>query len=450
MYRIFLLLCLILLGSVCYGFNIVYPKQNNVTINSNSTFFIGSSKEALKINGQNVPLHSSGAFAFVVNLPSCRNVFTIESANQKKVYVITKSLPKFSQCNSNFIHYPQKHNYITLKDNIPLRTTPVDGGINRIAHLQKDIVLSVDGEKNNFYRVILSADKYGWVMKSDAVVQSGKECYAEVKGYDYIDGDKYFTFVFHLTQKVPYEMVEGDNFLMRFYNIKKNDVYEMTFPVKEASGGKKLIGYSGEYQGNDFILKIRKPLKIKPEKPLKDITIVIDAGHGGCECGAVGCLGDKEKDITLSLAKYLETELENRGANVVMTRDADLFLGLRQRVDITNDTDAVVFLSLHGNALPDGCDPNKISGTEIYYYYPQNKALADVILNSMVQKLGTKNGGVKQASFAVVRNTNALSLLIETAYLINPDDNAKLVNPSFRKNCAKAIADGLEKYFSSL
>ena len=104
-------------------------------------------------------------------------------------------------------------------------------------------------------------------------------------------------------------------------------------------------------------------------------------------------------------------------------------------------------MSIHGNALPDGADPNKNSGTSIYYYYNQAKPLADVLINEITSQLGLNNDKVRQASMALARNTNALSLLIETAYLINPDDNAKLVNPEFQKRIAKAIADGLEKYF---
>ena len=183
---------------------------------------------------------------------------------------------------------------------------------------------------------------------------------------------------------------------------------------------------------------------------MKNKVIAIDAGHGGYEAGAIGCLGDKEKDITLAIAKFLETELSKRGADVVMTRSDDSYVGLQERVDITNYNAAQVFVSIHGNALPDGMDPNEHSGTSIYYYYNQAKPLADTVLKKMVSELDLNDDKVRQASFAVVRNTNALSILIETAYLINPEDNSKLMSEDFQKQCAKAIADGLEEYFKGL
>lgn len=445
MKKFILLLGLILLGNVCFSFDVVYPKKNDVTINAKSTFFIGSSDKPLKINGQNVPLHPSGGFAYVVNLVEGKNVFTLQSEDERKIFVITKPIVK-SICTltPQFIQYNEnKYVYVTT-EGAPLRSTPADTGINRMAHLQRDIVLTVDGEKLGFYRVVLENNKYGWIAKTNV-----KQCEnynfepAEVFGYDYVDSKDYFTFIFHLTKQVPYEIIEGEPLVIKFYNIK--DGYTMDFPFKEATNGARLQGYSGKYDGNDFIFKIRKPKVIT--RGLHGLTIAIDAGHGGTEIGAIGCLGNKEKDITLSISKYLQAELKKRGAKVVMTRDDDIYTGLKDRVEKANEYDADVLLSIHGNALPDGADPNKNSGTSIYYYYNQAKPLADVLINEMTSQLSLNNDKVRQASMALARNTDALSLLIETAYLINPDDNAKLVNPEFQKSIAKAIADGLEKYF---
>lgn len=451
MKKLIFLLGLVIIGSSVSAFDIVYPKKTDVTINAKSTFFIGSSDKPLKINGQEVFIHPSGGFAYVVPLNSGKNTFVLQSGDERKIFVITKPVVK-SVCTlpPQFIQYNEKNFYYVTTEGAPLRSTPVDAGINRMAHLQRNVPLTVDGEKSGFYRVVLADNKFGWISKSN--VKAFCDCnieFGEMLGYDYIDSEDYFTFVFRFNRRVPYEMIEGEPFLIKFYNLKDkpDNTYVMDFPVSEAFNGKKLLGYSGEYQGNDFVLKIRKPPVINERKPLKGITVAIDAGHGGSESGAIGCLGHKEKDITLLIAKNLEAELKKRGAKVFMTRDDDIYVGLKDRVDNANREDAVVLLSIHGNALPDGSDPNKISGTSIYYYYNQAKPLADVLIDTMTNQLGTNNDKVRQASLALVRNTNALSLLIETAYLINPEDNSKLINPEFQNNCAKAIADGLEKYF---
>ena len=131
-----------------------------------------------------------------------------------------------------------------------------------------------------------------------------------------------------------------------------------------------------------------------------------------------------------------------------MTRRIDNNLGLKERVEYANSKDSEILISIHANALPDGADPNKHSGTSIFYYYNQSKPLADKIITEMTSQTGTNNDKVRQGSLALVRNTNALSILIEVAYMINPEDNAKLIDTQFQQKCAKSIADGIEKYFT--
>lgn len=447
-----LLLGLVLLGNSSLAFDVVYPKSKNVMINSNSTFFIGSSDKPLKINGQDVPLHQTGAFAFVVKLNQGSNTFVLQTEAEKQVYEITKPIIK-TECNLplQFIQYPEKKSVYVTTEGAPLRSTPVDAGINRMAHLQRNVELLVDGEKGGFYRVLLGEKDFGWIAKTNVkqFLQDFSSTPATLSGYNYEDSDEYFKFIFHLDKRVPFEMLEGEPFQLKLFNVKDNseNVYNFDFSLKEATGSEKLYGYSGEYQGNDFVLKIRKPPCINIKKPLYNIKIVVDAGHGGSEFGSIGCLGDKEKDLNLEFAKYLEADLKKMGAKVVMTRSDDSYVGLKERVDIANREEALIFISMHCNALPDGADPNKNSGTSIYYYYPQAKNLADTIMQEVTTDLGVNNDKVRQGSLAVVRNTNALSILIETSYLINPQDNANLINPEFQKQYSKSVAKAVEKYF---
>ncbi len=453
MKKIFLLMGLLLLGNNVLAFDVVYPAQNDVIINANSTFFIGSSNKPLKINGQNIPLHPTGAFAYVVNLNTGANTFVLQSDDEKKVFVITRPDIKSKASNpAVFLPYKEKKYFYVTTEQAPLRSTPVDAGINRLAHLQRNIELVVDGEQSGFYRVLLGKNKYGWISKSNVkAFENFSVNPATLFGYEYVDSKEFYTFIFHLDKRVPFEMVEGDTFLMKFYNVKEqpDDTFVMKVPVKDTLTKRQLIGYSGEYKGNDFILKIRKPILAHSIRPLHNIKITIDPGHGGSENGAVACLGNKEKDINLSIAKLVEEELKKRGAKVTMTRKNDIYVGLKDRVDIANTVDSVVLISIHGNALPDGQDPNKNRGTSIYYYYPQARPLADMIMDTVVSEIGVPNDKVRQGSLAVVRNTNAISLLIEVSYLINPEDNANLINPEFQKQYAKAIADSLEKYFDN-
>ena len=453
MKKLFFTTCILLAAAQCsFALDIVYPKSSNVTINSGATFFVGSasSKTPLTINGKTVEVHPSGGFAQSVPLSLGKNVFQIKSGKDVLTYTVTRPPVQSGNWTAPKLIEYDNMKYATVSvANSPIRTTPVDGGINRIAHLQKGIPLVIDGEKGNFYRVILGANKEGWIAKSNVQIKESGTSLIQLKGYDYVDTNEFFIFIFHLSGQTPWELVEGEPFLIKLYNIEgqPNNTYVMDFPVHEALGGKKLLGYSANFSGSDFIVKIRKPILVDSKKPLKNIKITLDAGHGGSESGAIGCLGDKEKDVNLDFTKHLENELKSRGATVSMTRTDDNYIGLQDRVNFANDENATMFISIHGNALPDNQDPLKNYGTEIYYYYNQSKSLADWIMNAMVNELGTNNHGVKQQSFAVVRNTNALSILIEIGYLINPSDNAKMLNKDYQKKAAKAIADGVENFF---
>lgn len=449
---LYTLLAFTFISQQCFALDIVYPRKTQVTITSGSSFFIGSSKVGipLKINGQYVRVHPSGGFAYVVNLQDGKNTFLIEAGDESQIYIINKPVSTYkggTYTPPKLVEYETKKNYYIASEGAPLRETPVDTGINRLSHFEKDVPVIIDGEKSNFYRVVLNNNTKAWIAKTNVKAFEGHlNSPATVTKRTFTEDDKYYIFTFNLDKKAPYVMTEGQPFTLKFYNVKDcpDNTYVFTFPINS-----KTYGYKGYYEENKFILKVRKFPDINPKTPLKGRIITLDAGHGGTEWGSIGCCGDKEKDINLAISQYLEKELQARGATVYMTRRVDNNLGLRERVNYANDKDSEILISIHANALPDGQDPNKHSGTSIYYYYNQAKPLAESIITEMTTQLETNYDKVRQGSLALVRNTNAVSILIEVAYMINPEDNAKLIDTEFQKKCAKSIADGLEKYFTT-
>lgn len=440
-----LLLFLFLGGKSAFALEIVYPKTNPVKINAPSTFFIGSvnPKVKLTINDIEVKTSDIGAFAQVVPLEFGLNKFKIVSGDDSIDFVIERLSPKTTDDKStSLIEYPTKINFHVAKDGAPLRMTPVDGGINRMAHLCEGVQLQVNGEKGDFYRVYLNSKMSGWIAKSD-VVQCEK-CYQPVvlKELKTKEDKEFCYWEFDLGAKTPYILKEENGLTLQIFNVDgfTDNTYLLNVPVQ------KFIGYDIFYDNDKLVLKIRKPLTLNAEKPLADIKIAVDAGHGGCEYGAIGCCGDKEKDINLAITKELQNELESRGAKVVMTREKDEEISLKDRVKCAREKEAAILISIHANALPDGQDPSKNRGTSVYYYHKQAKPLADCILESMTTQLGTQNDKVRQGSLALVRPTASVSVLIEVAYMINPDDYALLQDKNFQKKCAKAIADGISKF----
>jgi len=455
MNKILLLIFIFLMTSTsCFSLEIVYPKKNPTTINSSSTFFIGSTNptDNLKINDIEVKISEKGAFAQFVPLSVGKNLFQIISTSNEKSktilnFVIERPAPSTKDYAAPIlIEYPPMENFYVKVDNSPLRTTPVDGGINRMSHLPKNMQLIINGEKNGFYRVFLNSKTCGWIDKSNIenleqteICQNGPANLKRAKSRLTKD---FYIYEFEFDKKVPFTLREENGVTFDIFNVKtvQDNTLTLNIPMQ------KLIGYEAYWQDNKFILKIRKTPIIDCKKPLKNITIAVDAGHGGNELGAIGCCGDKEKDINLAIAKNLQFELDKRGAKVVMTRENDIDVSLSDRVKFAKDKNAALLLSIHANALPDGADPIKNRGTSIYYYHPQAKPLADCIMTSMTNELCTQNDKVRQGSLALVRPTSSVSVLIEVAYIINPDDYALLTDKNFQAKCAKAIADGVENY----
>ena len=171
--------------------------------------------------------------------------------------------------------------------------------------------------------------------------------------------------------------------------------------------------------------------------------IVIDAGHGGKDSGAVGN-SLKEKDINLRVTLKVGKELENLGYEVIYTRKTDLFLELHQRANIANQSNADAFVSIHINAT----ENITAQGYETFSYPTSAKGarLAKDIHDSIIgAKLYTKNRGTKTANFAVLRQTKMPAALIELGFITNKEDVQLMT--SKEDEFVEAIVKGINKYF---
>ena len=181
-------------------------------------------------------------------------------------------------------------------------------------------------------------------------------------------------------------------------------------------------------------------------------SIVIDAGHGGSDSGAVGPNGVTEKSVTLAVAKKVQRLLEESGAPVVMTRTTDRDVAsssasngreLQSRVDKT-PSDALLFVSIHCNAFG---NPNS-HGMETYYYGGsyEGKKLA-TFLNEELARLGGRfNRGVKSANFYVIKHATVPASLVELAFITNPEEEYLLADEDYQYQLALAITRGIKRY----
>ncbi|WP_197089886.1 SH3 domain-containing protein [Bacillus sp. FJAT-27916] len=178
-------------------------------------------------------------------------------------------------------------------------------------------------------------------------------------------------------------------------------------------------------------------------KTVKGKTIVIDAGHGGTDPGAVGSvLRTKEKNITLSTANQLAALLRNAGATVIMTRSSDVYITLDNRAAISNRNKADAFISIHYNAA----SASNAKGIETYYYL--NSRLASSLQGEMVKTTGLLNRGVKYAKYRVLSINTQPAALVELGFLTNAAEEKKISQASYHKKAAQGILNGLNVFFS--
>jgi N-acetylmuramoyl-L-alanine amidase len=208
-------------------------------------------------------------------------------------------------------------------------------------------------------------------------------------------------------------------------------------------------GYDLRYEGTSLILSLRHPPKLSANKASLDgTTILLDPGHGSKnDLGSVGPTGYPEKDVALIVSKLLRTELERRGAKVIMTREGDDDLYPNPRAAKIEQTSPTIALSLHYNALPDGGDAWNTKGVSTYWYHPQAQNLAVFLHDYLVQKLKRPSYGVYWNNLALTRPAIAPSALIELGFMTNPNEFEWVTDPRSQKQLATALAQGIAAWF---
>lgn len=189
---------------------------------------------------------------------------------------------------------------------------------------------------------------------------------------------------------------------------------------------------------------------------VKNKIITIDPGHGGSDSGAVGPNGYTEKEGAFAISQKVASILNQSGAKVVMTRDSDVDVygpnasarnELQARVDVGNNANSDIFVSIHCNAFVNPA----ANGTQTFYYGAsyQGQRLAQSIQEKMIEANGLRDRGISTCNFYVVKHSYMPAVLIETAFITNYDEEALLSDDEWQTTMAKAIAEGINEYFSN-
>lgn len=191
--------------------------------------------------------------------------------------------------------------------------------------------------------------------------------------------------------------------------------------------------------------QIKEKEEARKKGTLKGLTIVLDAGHGGNDRGTTGSRGTDEKDITIITAELLKSKLQAAGAEIIMTRESDVFVDLRKRVSISHQYAADAFISIHYDALED----SSVNGFTSYYTNSYQKELAEYVHDGLEKKISLKDRGTRYGNYLVLRENRQNAVLLELGYLSNPSEERTITTDYFREQATLGIYQGLLNYFDS-
>lgn len=276
-----------------------------------------------------------------------------------------------------------------------------------------------------------------------------------------LQGDK-LVFTLHSTfLKNSAVTYDGSSPVVKTLNLSEDKENGRVYAQISLINAENYYGYTVSYvkeQGVNCILIIIKNPKntdLSKEEPLKGITIVLDAGHGGNDNGALGFLSGKngereqnEADLNLEITLLAKEKLESLGANVVLTRSEDIYVSLQDRLAIYYSVMPDLALSIHQNSMLYNADITKISGTIGLWWSECGRALAEKISSSVSKALKRYQFETRAQELYMCRSNAFPSALVEVGFMTNAEEYEMMVNGNGKERAAQAITDGILEFFA--
>jgi len=337
----------------------------------------------------------------------------------------------------------------------------------KIGYLDSMVLLNVVGKVGSQYKVRLGKYRTAYI-DDDAVEFLSKGSFTPESLTDRwtVYGDSTFDYVqLGLLAKLPYQSFQlvdpskivvdvfgatnNTNWITQLENTKEiknvsyeqveDEIFRITIELKHAQHW----GHSIYYKGNTLVIKIKRQPQ---DLSLRNLTIAVDAGHGGTNTGAGGPTGSSEKMLTLAVSLKLQKVLEQAGAKVIMTRTTEKFVDNKERILFYRDSVPDLLISIHLNST---VDPIRVKGTSSFYRYIGFRGLSNAIHKRMLE-LDLKDQG-NNGSFNFMLNSpiEYPNALVETLFLSNPEDEMKILDEGFQQQIAEKILQGIQDFLKA-
>jgi N-acetylmuramoyl-L-alanine amidase len=337
----------------------------------------------------------------------------------------------------------------------------------KLAFLEEGIKLTIDGKVGDQYRVKLTENQTAWIPENQVeLLPIGTFLPKSLTdSWAVYGGSKSDRVIIRLSEKLPfstrqeinptriivdiYGATANSNWITQHLTTEaiKNLYYEQVesnlFRIIIEPTYKQIWGYDIGYSGNALEINIKKQPK---NLSISNLKIILDAGHGGENRGALGASGLLEKDVTLDIVNRLEASLREKGAIVYKTREDDTYFLNSKRINKIESFDADLLISIHANSIGYSTDPKRVSGTSTYYKHICYRSLSLQIYKRLLELDLKPFGNIGNFNFTLNSPTEIPNVLVETAFMSNPNDEMKLMDGAFKEKIAAQIIQGVKDW----
>lgn len=338
----------------------------------------------------------------------------------------------------------------------------------KIGYLDSLVLLNITGKVGNDYKVRLAPSLTAYIPDElVTLLPKGSTGASSLTGAWSVYGDDKYDYVtVALGAKLPYQSYQEKDpsrIIVDVYGATNNtnwisqlqsaaeieqaeyeQVADEIFRIKIKLKHRQHWGHQIYYRGNTLVIKIKQQPK---DLSLKNLTIAVDAGHGGSNTGAGGPTGSSEKMLALAVSLKLQKALQAAGAKVIMTRTTEKFFDNKQRILFYRDSMPDLLISIHLNS---SSDPIRSGGTSTHYRYIGFQPLS-VAINKRMQELGLRQYGVVGSfNFMLNSPTEYPNCLVETLFLSNPAEEALMLDENFQEQMAQKILEGMLDFLDDI
>jgi N-acetylmuramoyl-L-alanine amidase len=446
------------------GLIITHPQENHRVTVSSRMSFLGDSdtNHRLYINGEEIETTKNGFFSYYAELEPGENEFVFENGEETQTIIVTRQEPEEWIAPETIYYQDEVYGEVAEGHNYISRFAYFDDNLNAKTPLVAGTTFRITGERGDFY--ILADDTAVFKANVNRLEEQIPEY--SLSGGEITAQRDSISVSFNVTDNPLYEVILDDRkaALIIYADTDQSElnpvepyVSEIIKTVQESAiiyefmFEQKPVGYMVGFADDKINVRFRFP-----PVSLSEALVLLDAGHGGSDPGAVGPpgeLGSMEKDFNLYVAQTAQDYLRQRGVRVVLIRNTDDFVQIMDRVEYFG-FEPDISVSVHTNSMPLGADFSSRTGPLMFYTLDLSEQAADDMIGIILSETGNVYDGEglphRRQNFAMARYTGAPSMLFEMGFICNPEEYEILLDTAYLDKMGEALGRSVEGYLMQL